>query len=113
MSKEALYGKTLSELKNCVTELGLPAFTSKQVADWLYKKHVTSIEDMTNLSKKARIQLAEHYEVGLTPPLSFQESVDGTKKYLFQTSTGTATVDCHRHIRVFSFELVTCQFSQW
>jgi 23S rRNA (adenine2503-C2)-methyltransferase len=86
MSKEALYGKTLSELKNCVTELGLPAFTSKQVTDWLYKKHVTSIEDMTNLSKKARTLLAEQYEVGLTPPQSFQESVDGTKKYLFQTS---------------------------
>ncbi|MCG8579223.1 MAG: 23S rRNA (adenine(2503)-C(2))-methyltransferase RlmN [Bacteroidales bacterium] len=86
MSKEALYGKTLSELKACVKDLGLPAFTSKQIADWLYKKHVTTIDDMTNLSKKARIQLNEKYEVGLMPPQSFQESVDGTKKYLYQTN---------------------------
>lgn len=86
MSKEVLYGKTLSELKACVTELGLPAFTSKQLADWLYKKHVTSIDDMLNLSKKARVLLNEKYEIGLTPPQSFQESVDGTKKYLFQTN---------------------------
>lgn len=86
MSKEALYGKTLSELKACVKELGLPAFTSKQIADWLYKKHVTCIDDMTNLSKKARIQLNEKYTVGLIPPQSYQESIDGTKKYLFQTS---------------------------
>jgi 23S rRNA (adenine2503-C2)-methyltransferase len=86
MSKEALYGKTLSELKACVKDLGLPAFTSKQIADWLYKKHVTTIDDMTNLSKKARIQLNEKYEVGLMPPQSFQESIDGTKKYLYQTN---------------------------
>ncbi|TRX66490.1 23S rRNA (adenine(2503)-C(2))-methyltransferase RlmN [Carboxylicivirga sp. M1479] len=86
MSKEALYGKTLSELKACVKEIGLPAFTSKQIADWLYKKHVTSIDDMTNLSKKARTELNARFEVGLTPPQSFQESVDGTKKYLFETS---------------------------
>ncbi len=86
MSKEALYGKTLSELKTCVTELGLPAFTSKQIANWLYQKHVNSIDEMTNLSKKAREVLNNQYEVGLSAPQSFQESVDGTKKYLFQTN---------------------------
>ncbi|MCT4588988.1 MAG: 23S rRNA (adenine(2503)-C(2))-methyltransferase RlmN [Carboxylicivirga sp.] len=86
MSKEALYGKTLNELKECVKELGLPAFTSKQIADWLYKKHAATIDDMTNLSKKARLQLNDRYEVGLQAPQSYQESVDGTKKYLFQTN---------------------------
>ncbi|MCT4643355.1 MAG: 23S rRNA (adenine(2503)-C(2))-methyltransferase RlmN [Carboxylicivirga sp.] len=86
MSKEVLYGKTLNELKECVKELGLPAFTSKQIADWLYKKHAATIDDMTNLSKKARLQLNARYEVGLQAPQSYQESVDGTKKYLFQTN---------------------------
>jgi 23S rRNA (adenine2503-C2)-methyltransferase len=41
---------------------------------------------MTNLSKKARAQLAENYEVGTFAPLKVQESKDGTKKYLFPTS---------------------------
>jgi len=85
MAKEALYGKTLGELKEIIVGLKFPAFTSKQLADWLYKKHVTSIEEMSNLSKKARSLLNEKYEVGLTPPESFQESIDGTKKYLFKT----------------------------
>ncbi|MBS2097975.1 23S rRNA (adenine(2503)-C(2))-methyltransferase RlmN [Carboxylicivirga linearis] len=85
MAKEALYGKTLGELKEIIVGLKLPAFTSKQLADWLYKKHVTSIEEMSNLSKKARALLDEKYEVGLTPPESYQESIDGTKKYLFKT----------------------------
>ncbi|MCT4644725.1 MAG: 23S rRNA (adenine(2503)-C(2))-methyltransferase RlmN [Carboxylicivirga sp.] len=65
----------------------LPAFTAKQIADWLYKKHVTSIDEMTNLSKKARQLLNEQYEVGLMSPESVQASIDGTKKYLFKTRT--------------------------
>ncbi len=85
--KKVLFGLTLTELKATVTELGLPAFTAKQITDWLYKKNVTSIKDMTNLSKKARELLAENYEVGLLKPQSQQESKDGTKKYLYQTKS--------------------------
>jgi 23S rRNA (adenine2503-C2)-methyltransferase len=81
--KEALFGKTLDELIPVVKEAGLPAFTAHQIADWLYKKEVKSIDDMTNLSKKAREFLDIKYEVGLTPHKSVQSSVDGTKKYLF------------------------------
>jgi 23S rRNA (adenine2503-C2)-methyltransferase len=81
--KQALFGKTLDELKDVVSELQLPAFTSKQIADWLYKKNITDINEMSNLSKKARQLLGEKYEVGLTPPINVQTSADGTKKYLF------------------------------
>ncbi|HPE55077.1 MAG TPA: 23S rRNA (adenine(2503)-C(2))-methyltransferase RlmN [Bacteroidales bacterium] len=83
MEKEILFGKTLDQLKQVVLELGLPAFTAKQLADWLYKKEVTSFEDMTNLSKNARHLLSEKYEVGLVAPSSVSVSTDGTKKYLY------------------------------
>ncbi|MCB0821622.1 MAG: 23S rRNA (adenine(2503)-C(2))-methyltransferase RlmN [Bacteroidales bacterium] len=83
MEKEILFGKTLDQLKQVVLELGLPAFTAKQLADWLYKKEVTSFEDMTNLSKNARNLLSEKYEVGLVAPSSVSISADGTKKYLY------------------------------
>ena len=69
--------------RNWLLELGLPKFTAKQIADWLYKKDVSSIDEMTNLSKKARELLNEKYEFGLTAPTKVQESIDGTKKYLF------------------------------
>ena len=81
--KQALFGKTLDELKDVVSELQLPAFTSKQIADWLYKKNITDINEMSNLSKKTRQLLEEKYEIGLTPPINVQTSADGTKKYLF------------------------------
>ncbi|NPA37857.1 MAG: 23S rRNA (adenine(2503)-C(2))-methyltransferase RlmN [Chlorobi bacterium] len=85
---EALYGKTLNELKNITGKYGLPGFTAKQIADWLYKKDVESIDKMTNLSKKARAVLKENFTIGLSPHHSFQESADGTKKYLFRVSGG-------------------------
>lgn len=82
-NKAVLFGKTLDELQVVVKELGLPGFTATQIADWLYKKKAGSIEEMTNLSKKARGLLSDQYDMGLTMPSKEQASVDGTKKYLF------------------------------
>ncbi|MFV0521917.1 MAG: 23S rRNA (adenine(2503)-C(2))-methyltransferase RlmN [Mangrovibacterium sp.] len=92
MQKPALFGKTLSELQAICLELGLPKFTAKQICDWLYKKEISSIEEMTNLSKKARILLEEKYEYGLIEPIKVQESTDGTKKYLFP-ATGSKYIE--------------------
>ncbi|WP_346856248.1 23S rRNA (adenine(2503)-C(2))-methyltransferase RlmN [uncultured Draconibacterium sp.] len=83
--KERLFGKTLSELQELVLELGLPKFTAKQIADWLYKKQISSIDEMSNLSKKARELLNERFEFGLTAYTKVQASTDGTRKYLFPT----------------------------
>lgn len=80
---ESLFGKTLDELKQIVMDLELPAFTAKQIADWLYKKNVKSIDEFSNLSKVARVRLNEKYTLGLTAPIKMQQSVDGTRKYLF------------------------------
>jgi len=83
MQKEKLYGKTLSELIAVTKRLSLPGFAAKQIADWLYKKEIDSIESMTNLSKKARELLSEDYIYGLSTPVTSSESSDGTKKYLY------------------------------
>ncbi len=83
MAKDLLFGKTLKELQEIVLKEGLPSFTAKQIAQWLYQKKVASIAEMTNLSKKAREILSNNYDLGIQPPSNVQESVDGTKKYLF------------------------------
>ena len=79
---------TPEQLKKVVAEAGLPAFTAKQMASWLYAKKVRSIDEMTNLSKAARAWLSEHYEVGLIPYAECFTSRDGTKKYLFPVAEG-------------------------
>jgi 23S rRNA (adenine2503-C2)-methyltransferase len=87
MGKEALFGKTLEELKQVAKEHSFPGFVAKQLADWLYKKKVQSIDEMLNISKKNRDILNDHFSVGLSAYDNVQESVDGTKKYLFHNST--------------------------
>ena len=86
--KEALFGKTLDELTTIARDLNLPAYTGKQLCEWLYKKDISSMEEMTNVSKKARAQLSSSYFLGLQAPVNVQTSVDGTKKYLFSTQSG-------------------------
>lgn len=85
MSKEPLFGKTLDELTAAAVSLGMPSFSGKQLAEWLYVKGASSIDEMSNLSKKNRQLLEVSYELGISPPSKVQESVDGTKKYLFPT----------------------------
>ena len=84
MQKEKLYGKTLNELITVSKRIGLPGFAAKQIADWLYKKEISSVGEMTNLSKKMREVLTTDYEIGLKPPVHSSESNDGTKKYLYK-----------------------------
>ena len=83
-----LLGMTLTELKEAVTAIGMPAFTGKQIAEWIYSRHVKSFSEMTNISKANREKLALHYNIGLLPHVDVQTSKDGTKKYLFPVSNG-------------------------
>ncbi len=85
MQKEALPGKTLKELQDVCSGLNMPSFTAKQIADWLYNKKINSIDEMTNISTDNREKLKSKYTINLRPPVSKQQSVDGTIKYLFQT----------------------------
>jgi 23S rRNA (adenine2503-C2)-methyltransferase len=87
--KEAIFGKTLEQLQEIVSEMSLPKYTASQLCDWLYKKKCLSIDEMTNLSKTTRQLLNEKYELGLSPPVKVQTSGDGTRKYLFNTLSGS------------------------
>ncbi len=82
--KESLLGMTLAELVQVTSLLGLPKYTARQIAQWVYVKRVRSIDEMTNLSKSAREQLKSAYVVGGEPPVHAMSSVDGTVKYLFR-----------------------------
>lgn len=83
---EYLYGQTLSQLEALCNRLEMPRFAAKQIARWLYDKHATTIEAMSDLSVRHRALLAETYEVGFTSPEKVSISADGTKKYLYRTS---------------------------
>ena len=76
---------TLSELQEVTKGLGMPGFTAKQIAQWLYVKRAKNIDEMTNLSLKHRAMLSEAYVVGAETPINEMRSQDGTVKYLYHT----------------------------
>lgn len=89
--KTALLGMTLAELEALCNAQGLPRFAAKQMADWLYKKKVRDIAEMTNLSKAAREKLSQTCEVAASAPAGCITSSDGTRKYTFPTADGRFT----------------------
>lgn len=92
MNKKNLLGMTLPELKQVAVSLGMPSFAGGQMAKWIYTQHVSSIDEMTNISKANREKLNEHYQIGCAKPIDAQHSKDGTIKYLFPVVT-TAGAD--------------------
>jgi 23S rRNA (adenine2503-C2)-methyltransferase len=86
LQKDLLLGKTLSDLKLIAARLDLPAFVAGQIAYWLYKTNIQSFDEMTNISKKARLLLSEHFDFGVQAPVKVEQSNDGTKKYLYPVS---------------------------
>lgn len=94
MDKQHLAGKTLEELQEVVAACGMPRFAARQLAQWIYVRKVSSIDEMTNISKAHRKLLAESYDVGYYQPKEAMKSVDGTVKYLYDVGAtcGVETV---------------------
>lgn len=78
------------DLADLVQELGQPAFRAKQLREWLFDKNVCSFEEMTNLPKKFREELAARYTFNTPTEIAQQVSRDGSRKYLLQYSDGTS-----------------------
>ena len=85
-NKINLVGLTLSQLQEVTVELGMPLFTAKHMADWLYVKRVDSIDGMTNISLKFRQALSEKYSIVKSGPAESVASLDGTVKHLFKVA---------------------------
>ena len=87
-SMKPLLGMSLQELKDVAKSLDMPAFTGGQMAKWLYVKHASSIDDMTDISKANREKLKGQYAIGCMQPTDRVQSCDGTVKYLYPTASG-------------------------
>ena len=81
--KQNLYGLTLSELTRLVVDYSEPQYRANQLFSWLYHQRVTSLDQMTNLSKSFRSRLSDNWEISLPTISKVDESSDGTKKYLY------------------------------
>ena len=86
--KVDLKGMNLSETEAWVKEEGLPAYRARQVRHWVFHARVRRFEEMTNLPKSLRSQLAGKARINHLEEIHSEVSQDGTKKSLFKLEDG-------------------------
>ncbi|HXC05280.1 MAG TPA: 23S rRNA (adenine(2503)-C(2))-methyltransferase RlmN [Bacteroidia bacterium] len=112
--------RTLSpdEIKAWLESHGQPAFRTKQVGEWLWKKSAWSFSDMTNLSKELRDLLEAHFLIRPVRIAEFQVSKDRTIKNAFKLYDGNVVEGVlipteHRMTACISSQVgcsLTCKF---
>jgi 23S rRNA (adenine2503-C2)-methyltransferase len=74
-------------------ERGLPAFRGRQIYRALYARGVSSFEEMTDLPRELRRELARDFKIKRPSVLSKHVSADGTVKHLVALADGR-NVEC-------------------
>lgn len=87
-----LIGLTRVLLSDALAGIGTPEKQLKmragQIWQWIYEKGVRDFEQMTNLSKSYRAELAEAFVLEVPEVVTRQVSADGTRKYLLRIAGG-------------------------
>ncbi len=65
-----------------------PSFRAKQIFGWLYHQYAQSFDDMKNIPKALKEELAQKFVVNPLTIANKEESSDGTIKYLLQMQDG-------------------------
>ncbi|MBR6222886.1 MAG: 23S rRNA (adenine(2503)-C(2))-methyltransferase RlmN [Lachnospiraceae bacterium] len=77
----------LEELREYLKGMGEKPFRADQLYEWMHKKHVRSIDEMTNISKSLRNRISgDIIFVEMVDRLI--SKVDGTNKFLFKLNDG-------------------------
>jgi 23S rRNA (adenine2503-C2)-methyltransferase len=90
-----LIGQSREELTESITKLGMPSYRAQQIWAWLYRFGVRDFSLMTDLSKKDREKLSEHFEIKLPVFSQAQCSTDGTQKWLLKFSDNQEAETVH------------------
>ncbi|HJT74739.1 MAG TPA: 23S rRNA (adenine(2503)-C(2))-methyltransferase RlmN [Chitinophaga sp.] len=86
--KQNIRHLSLPELQEYFGSIGEKAFRAKQVYEWLWLKHATSFDAMTNLSRELRSKLEQHFTLPAISVDTTQHSDDGTIKSRFRLHDG-------------------------
>ena len=70
------------DLKQWLIDHGQPGFRAKQIIHWVFQRRVSDFQEMSDLPKALRIQLAESFRVLVTTQSAVVQSTDGTDKVL-------------------------------
>lgn len=76
------------EIKQLITLKGEAAYRANQVYDWLWKKHVRSFDQMSNIPDGTKNLLKELFDIKPVSIQTIQKSKDKTIKTIFLLSDG-------------------------
>lgn len=88
---KSLIGLDLKAMEDLAISLGLEKFRGQQLYKWIYNKSERDFDKISDLSKKAREILntdPRALPIGSLKLLRHEQSIDGTQKFLFETSEG-------------------------
>lgn len=88
-----LRSMTHGQLQELMSELGQPAFRVKQIEEWVWRKNVSSLDEMSNLPKTLRHVLQDRVTLDSAEEIARQLSADGSRKYLLRFPDGVS-VEC-------------------
>jgi 23S rRNA (adenine2503-C2)-methyltransferase len=81
---------TLPALEDFLKGQGKERFRALQLFKWIYQQDAGTFEEMTNISKALRAELASSAFISNMVPEAVEEGTDGTRKYLFNLGDGHA-----------------------
>ncbi|NBX84911.1 MAG: 23S rRNA (adenine(2503)-C(2))-methyltransferase RlmN [Gammaproteobacteria bacterium] len=88
--RQNLLNFNLEDMVGFVKSLGQPAYRAQQLLQWIHQFGYTDFEQMSNLSKAFRQQLAEKAKIELPQIVVRQHAKDGTRKWLLQLECGNS-----------------------
>lgn len=75
-------------LTEIIEGYGQPKYRAKQLYEWLHDHNATSYDEMSNLPKSLRSQLASDWPLESSRIADWSQSQDGSRKYLIELSDG-------------------------
>jgi 23S rRNA (adenine2503-C2)-methyltransferase len=78
----------LDELEAALEARGVPRFHARQLFRWIYKRGVTDLDRMTDLSRDLRARLQDEFAISTPRVVGDETSVDGTRKLVMELADG-------------------------
>ena len=85
---DSIYNYTKEMLIDYMVSLSEKPYRVNQIIEWLYRKKVSSFDEMTNISKSFIEVMKRDFIIDELKLVTNQKSYDGTQKFLFELADG-------------------------
>ena len=88
INRTDISGMEAADLEQALEALGHPRFHARQIFRWVHKRGVTGFDQMSDLGRDLRLELARGFTVSTPAVVRRERSEDGTTKLLLALADG-------------------------